>query len=306
MSEAAISTSKLTRSFRSVKAVNHLELNVPKGCVYGFLGPNGAGKTTTIRLLLGLIKPDKGDIYILGKPLQKNRIELFQKIGSLVESPSFYPNLTGRENLEIICKLRKLGKNSIDEVLDLVELKNASNRKSKEYSMGMQQRLGLAIALIGKPRLLILDEPTNGLDPAGIRDIRNLIRHMVEQTGVTVFLSSHLLNEVEQIADQIGIINEGKLIFQDSIQNLQQLLEKKIFIEVDKLNETFELLTKVGHKNIPKNGTGFFIDLPDKHQIAEINKLLVNNGIGVYSIKQSQNSLEHLFLHLTNQGENNV
>ena len=206
------------RRFR-VKDVN---LAVPKGCIYGFLGPNGAGKTTTMKLLLGLIQPDGGNIEVLGQKMSpKSRFDINMRTGSLIESPGFYGHLTGQENLEIIARYKKLGTDDIKEALNTVSLFDRKDDKVKNYSLGMKQRLGIAMALMGKPELIILDEPTNGLDPAGINEIRNLIMSIPEKYGSTVIISSHLLSEVEQIADYVGIINKGKMIYQGLLSELE-------------------------------------------------------------------------------------
>jgi ABC-2 type transport system ATP-binding protein len=214
----AIETDALTRRFGARTVVADLELRVPEGGIYGFLGLNGAGKTTTIRMLLGLIRPDSGAVEIFGRPFKQ---EVLARIGSLVEMPSLYAHLTGRENLEVTRRMVAAPKAAIDRVLELVGLAGDANRLVREYSLGMRQRLGLALALLNSPDLLILDEPTNGLDPAGIHEMRDLIRGLPAEHGVTVFLSSHLLAEVEQIAGFIGIIHEGRMVFQGSLDALR-------------------------------------------------------------------------------------
>lgn len=221
------------RRFR-VKDVN---LAVPKGCIYGFLGPNGAGKTTTMKLLLGLIQPDGGNIEVLGQKMcPKSRFDINTRTGSLIESPGFYGHLTGQENLEIIARYKKLGADDIKEALNTVSLFDRKDDKVKNYSLGMKQRLGIAMALMGKPELIILDEPTNGLDPAGINEIRNLIMSIPEKYGSTVIISSHLLSEVEQIADYVGIINKGKIIYQGLLSELEigDASLEEIFLEMTK------------------------------------------------------------------------
>ncbi|MBR4357558.1 MAG: ABC transporter ATP-binding protein [Butyrivibrio sp.] len=221
------------RRFR-VKDVN---LAVPKGCIYGFLGPNGAGKTTTMKLLLGLIQPDGGNIEVLGQKMSpKSRFDINMRTGSLIESPGFYGHLTGQENLEIIARYKKLGTDDIKEALNTVSLFDRKDDKVKNYSLGMKQRLGIAMALMGKPELIILDEPTNGLDPAGINEIRNLIMSIPEKYGSTVIISSHLLSEVEQIADYVGIINKGKMIYQGLLSELEigDASLEEVFLEMTK------------------------------------------------------------------------
>ena len=221
------------RRFR-VKDVN---LAIPKGCIYGFLGPNGAGKTTTMKLLLGLIQPDGGNIEVLGQKMSpKSRFDINMRTGSLIESPGFYGHLTGQENLEIIARYKKLSADDIKEALNTVSLFDRKDDKVKNYSLGMKQRLGIAMALMGKPELIILDEPTNGLDPAGINEIRNLIMSIPEKYGSTVIISSHLLSEVEQIADYVGIINKGKMIYQGLLSELEigDASLEEVFLEMTK------------------------------------------------------------------------
>src|SRR5262245_58240224 len=221
MQKHAIETRRLTRRFGTQLAVDDLNLSAPEAGVYGFLGPNGAGKTTTIRMLLGLIRPDAGEVWLFGAPLAANRQSLMRRVGALVEVPSLYPHLTGRENLEVTRRLLGGPRELIDRALDIVKLTADSHRRVREYSLGMRQRLGLALALLNKPELLILDEPTNGSDPAGIHEMRDLIRRLPAEFGITVFLSSHLLSEVEQIAGHIGIIHQGRLLFQGTLPELQ-------------------------------------------------------------------------------------
>jgi ABC-2 type transport system ATP-binding protein len=214
----AIATRDLTRRFGDHVAVDHINLAVPPRTVYGFLGPNGAGKSTTIRMLLGLLRPDAGHVHLLGRPLAAHREALLREVGALVEAPSVYAHLTGRENLTVTATLRGgVPDAGIDRALDVVNLRDAADQRVGAYSLGMKQRLGLALALLGEPQLLILDEPTNGLDPAGIQEMRALIREVPERAGVTVFISSHLLSEIELMASHVGIIHEGRLVFQGAV-----------------------------------------------------------------------------------------
>jgi ABC-2 type transport system ATP-binding protein len=299
MTENIIQTQHLTRRFGNVVAVSELDLAVPKGCVYGFLGPNGAGKTTTIRMLLGLIKPNKGSLQLFGNNPKKKRIQTLEKIGSLVAAPSLYPNLTGRENLLLFSKLMGVPKTDIDRVLDIVRMQSAANRLVRRYSSGMQQRLGLATALLNHPTLLILDEPTNGLDPAGILEMRQLLRGLPEAFGVTVFLSTHLLNEVEQIATEIGIINKGKLIFQGGPELLQDKLGGHAILEVDNLDRARHILTGMGWQ-VSQNGDHTLSIVSQNAQaLAKANAQLMAQGIEVYHLSQEKRSLEEIFLSLT-------
>jgi len=222
-----IETNDLTKTYKNFTAVNKVNLQIKKGRIYGFLGPNGAGKSTTMKMLLGLTKPTSGSFHINGKTFPKDREVILKNIGSLIEAPSFYGNLTGRENLNIIRKVLGLPKESVDETLKLVGLDEFGNRLAKKYSLGMKQRLGIASALIGKPPILLLDEPTNGLDPVGTHEIRNLLISLPKQTGCTIIISSHLLTEMQLIAEDIGILNKGSLLFEGSMNNLISKAEKE-------------------------------------------------------------------------------
>ena len=216
-----IETQNLTKSYSGFTAVSGINLHIPKGTVYGFLGPNGAGKSTTMKMFLGLTKPTSGSFVIDGKKYPKDRVEILKEVGSFIEAPAFYGNLTGEENLDIVRKILGLPKSSVSEALEIVGLTQYRKRLAKKYSLGMKQRLGLASALIGKPPILILDEPTNGLDPVGIHEIRTLIRSLPQQFSCTVFVSSHLLSEIELMADNIGILNHGHLLFEGTFKDLK-------------------------------------------------------------------------------------
>lgn len=216
-----LETTNLTKTHGSKIRVKNLQMQVPKGCVYGFLGPNGAGKTTTLKLLLGLIKANSGSISIYGQKMtEKNRLSILKTTGSLIESPSYYGHLTGLENLQIIAKLKGASVQDITKALHTVRLFEQKDKKVKHYSLGMKQRLGIAMALLGTPQLLILDEPTNGLDPAGIQEIRELIKKLPQTHDMTVIVSSHLLSEIEQMADRVGIIHKGEMLFQGNMKDL--------------------------------------------------------------------------------------
>lgn len=217
-----ITTEHLTKKYKSFIAVNDVSLHIRKGSIYGFLGPNGAGKSTTMKMLLGLTSPTKGAFTIDGKQFPADRIPILKEIGSFIESPSFYANLTGRENLDIIRRILELPKSAVDDALELVGLSEFADRLAKKYSLGMKQRLGLAGALLGRPPILILDEPTNGLDPSGIHEIRNLIKSLPDLYDCTILISSHMLSEIELIADDIGILNHGHLLFEGSLDELRQ------------------------------------------------------------------------------------
>lgn len=233
-----IETKQLTKTYSEFTAVNSINLHIPKGTVYGFLGPNGAGKSTTMKMFLGLTKPTSGTFSIDGKKYPENRIEILKSVGSFIEAPAFYGNLSGEENLDIVRRILGLPKSAVDEALDIVGLTQYKNRLAKKYSLGMKQRLGLASALIGKPPILILDEPTNGLDPVGIHEIRSLIRSLPQMFDCTVLVSSHLLSEIELMADNVGILNHGRLLFEGTLDELKEGARQKGY-PTDNLEETF-------------------------------------------------------------------
>ena len=306
MSELAIETIELSRRFGEIKAVNDLNLHVPKGSIYGFLGPNGSGKTTTIRLLLGLLKPNKGNTTIFGLQLQYHKLEILKKIGAMIELPSLYSHLTGWENLEVTRRLINGDKGKISQVLEIVGLTNHANRLVKGYSQGMRQRLGLALALLNDPEILILDEPTNGLDPSGIHEIRNLICALPQKYGITVFLSSHLLSEIEQMATVVGIINSGKLLFEGSVQDLKSQRKGKIVIETNNLEKAKEVLENSGWAPfITKQGLLEIIN-DSKENTAKINNILIQNKVDVYSLNYIRPSLEEMFLEITKSNNSEV
>ncbi len=233
-----ITTEHLTKKYKNFISVNNVSLHIRKGSIYGFLGPNGAGKSTTMKMLLGLTAPTKGNFSIDGKHFPEDRLEILKEIGSFIESPSFYANLTGRENLDVIRRILGLPKESVDDALELVGLTEFGDRLAKKYSLGMKQRLGLAGALLGRPPVLILDEPTNGLDPSGIHEIRDLVKSLPSLYDCTILISSHMLSEIELIADDIGILNHGRLLFEGSLDELRQTAVRTGFA-ANNLEEVF-------------------------------------------------------------------
>ena len=299
MQKQAIETCGLMRRFGAQLAVDDLNLSVPEAGVYGFLGPNGAGKTTTIRMLLGLIRPNAGEVRLFGAPLAANRQSLMRRVGALVEVPSLYPHLTGRENLEVTRRLLGAPRELIDRALDIVKLKEDAYRRVREYSMGMRQRLGLALALLNKPDLLILDEPTNGLDPAGIHEMRDLIRRLPAEFGITVFLSSHLLSEVEQIASHIGIIHQSRLLFQGTLSELQAERQEHLTIGVNQPDQAVRCLTAAGWSVQRRDDGLLTVSAATRDAAAQINSLLVSQHLEVFHITLAQASLEDIFLTLT-------
>ncbi|WP_462267903.1 ABC transporter ATP-binding protein [Mucilaginibacter sp.] len=294
-----ISTHNLNFNFGSQAVVKNLSLAVPAGSIYGFLGPNGAGKTTTIKLLLNLLQTQQGSIEIFGQELQRNRISILRKIGSLIEQPAIYAHLTGRENLYNRAMLLQAPKSRVEEMLKLVHLQDAAGKKAGNYSLGMKQRLGIALALLPNPELLILDEPTNGLDPNGIIEMRELLIKLTREQNKTVFVSSHLLSEVERMATHVGIINHGQLMFQGSIEELQSVNQPAILIEAENTLDAANLLNRKGITVTQVNDAQLSVPYTGKAQMGEINTLLNQNGQTVYSIHKVQQDLEALFLSIT-------
>ncbi|MEV5037012.1 ABC transporter ATP-binding protein [Peribacillus frigoritolerans] len=297
MKDQIVVTNELTKKYKKHTSVDGLNLRIERGQIYGFLGPNGAGKTTTIRMLLGLIKPTKGSIEIFGQNLIKNRLQILQRIGSLVESPTYYGNLTGYENLEAVRRLRDIPEKRVNEVLEIVRLTKVANRLSKEYSLGMKQRLGIAAALLSSPDLLILDEPTNGLDPSGIQEMRELIKEL-PKSGMSVLVSSHLLSEIDQMATQVGIINNGKMIFQDSIERLRQKRKPLLKVGVSDVIKAKTLLKGKGLK-VEMQKDFLWLAQTEPEFVSEINSILVHSGVSVYRLEEVKRSLEDIFLELT-------
>ena len=278
-------------------ALAGLSLAVPPGSTFGFLGPNGAGKSTAIRILLGLQRPSRGTVSLFGRQYPKGRMHILRRVGAMVESPSPYPHLTGRENLEVHRRLIALDPPAVDQALDAVRLSAVAGRLVSQYSTGMKQRLGIAIALLGDPDLLILDEPTNGLDPAGIHEVRELIRDLPRRRPITVFLSSHLLAEVEQVATHLAIISRGQLRFQGILTDLQARKTATVAAVVDRPQIAIEVLLSSGYHaeaaadRISIAGVGL--------DPARINAVLVKHGIAVSYLAVEQPSLEDCFLEIT-------
>lgn len=297
-----IETFDLCKIYQSCAVVDHLGLTVPEGCVYGFLGPNGAGKSTTMKLLLGLIHPTGGRVELLGQPMtEKNRIPLLRRTGSLIESPSGYLHLTARENLAIVADLKGVAHRDIDRVLGIVRLTKDADRKVGQYSLGMKQRLGIAMALLGEPQLLILDEPTNGLDPAGIQEMRSLIASMPETTGATVLISSHLLGEMEQMVNQVGILNHGRLIFEGSLQELQRHSRGDLRLRLLDAAKGRAVLARQGVRVAPLPGQPDTLVLPPLSDalLAPLVAALADSGAGVVGLTAEAKTLEEIFLGLT-------
>ena len=294
-----VQTRGLCKQYGKVLRVNHLDLQVPEGAIYGFLGPNGAGKSTTLKMILGLVLPTAGSISVFGKEVNgHNRLDMLKQVGSLIESPSYYGHLTGEENLKVVQTLRGVPEKDVYEVLEIVRLEGQRSKKVAHYSLGMKQRLGLAAALLGFPRLLILDEPTNGLDPAGIQEMRELICSLPARFGMTVLVSSHLLSEIDQMADHVGIIREGELVFQDTLEALHQHSRHNLALRTGDNEGALKLLHQ---SRVPCAQEEDYILLPrlDDPDAAKLIRYLIGHGVDVLRLEERQKSLEDIFLKLT-------
>jgi lantibiotic transport system ATP-binding protein len=297
----AIETSGLTYSFGyGRKVVNEVSLQVPEGSIFGFLGPNGAGKTTTIRLLTGMLENDPDNIFIRGRSLKKSIPGIFEQIGTLIETPSLYLHLNAVDNLKIITRLRNLDSARIEEILQTVGLFSERKRKVTEYSLGMKQRLGIAMALLPDPSLLILDEPANGLDPAGIIEIRELLKRLNREEGKTIFISSHLLNEVEKTCTHVGIIHKGGIKFQGSMTELQSGagLGKQVTVKVDNTEKWQQLVIEKFPMAVTHQNNEFIMPAENNDDVAAINREMVMMGIPVKGIRTNE-GLEEWFIKMT-------
>ncbi|MDY3017178.1 ATP-binding cassette domain-containing protein [Blautia sp.] len=294
-----IVTDSLTKKYKTKAVVDQIDLRIPGGSIYGFLGPNGAGKSTTLKMLLGLVKPTEGHIQIFGKEINsKNRLTILSETGSLIEAPAYYGHLSGKENLQIVCTLKNVPEKEIQRVLHIVRMEEQQNKKVSQYSLGMKQRLGLAAALLGNPKILLLDEPTNGLDPAGIQEMRELICSLPASFGITVLISSHLLSEMDQMATHVGIINQGQLIFQDSLNVLHEHSRGRLYLHTSDDQAALLLLKNSGISAQWRDGR-LSLKLMDDSRIMRAVALLVNSGIGILRLEEQQMSLEDIFLQLT-------
>jgi len=293
-----IQTSGLSYHYsRDVQTLFNINLLVERGSIYGFLGPNGSGKTTTLSLLLGLLANQKGDIEIFGQRLHANREAILGKIGSLIETPSLYGHLTARENLEVYRKTYGASKARVNEVLEIVGLYDSGKKAAKKFSLGMKQRLAIALALLPNPDLLILDEPTNGLDPAGIIELRALVKKLNREHGMTILISSHLLSEVEKVASHIGIIYKGKMLFQGLLSELQSFQQKGSRLLINTSDN--EAASKLLQEYHPEEAEGMIaITLEDQLQIASIQRKLMLNNLDVYLLQPEESDLEQLFIDL--------
>ncbi len=294
-----IETKNLTKQYGGVRCVDSLHMQVPQGAIYGFLGPNGAGKSTTLKMILGLARPTDGSITLFGTSVNtRNRIRLLSMTGSLIESPSYYGHLTGEENLHILQTLKGCPEADIDKVLKIVRLEEARRKKVNHYSLGMKQRLGLASALLGFPKLLILDEPTNGLDPSGIQEMRELICSLPSEYGITVVVSSHLLGEIDQMADHVGIIRKGQMVFQDTLEALHAHARQQIALRTGRPTDTLSLLRRNGLE-AAKEDDYLLMPMIDDERTAALCRQICEQNIPLYRIEKREKSLEDIFLSLT-------
>lgn len=292
-----IETIDLTHKFfKNETALKRVNLQVIEGSIYGFLGPNGAGKTTTLKLILGLLKKQQGEISVFGKPFENNRVEILRRIGSMIETPSVYAHLTATENLKILQKVYDCPPARIGEVLALVGLDGTGGKKAGQFSLGMKQRLSIAIALLHSPSLLILDEPTNGLDPNGILEIRRLLQDLNANYGITILISSHLLSEIEKLATHVGIINQGEILFQGTLAELMNKRRQNSLTVFETSDEakTLQVAASFGLQARSESGAIVF-PLLDKEQVARLNRTLIESGVAVYRIGKIESDLEKIF-----------
>lgn len=297
----ALETQSLTFHFGKDKVLDDVNLQVPAGSLFGFLGPNGAGKTTTLKLALGLLRNQKGNIQFFGKPFENHRLETLRRVGTLIESPSLYSHLTAAENLRVLQLIYQCPSSRIDEVLKLVGLGSTGQKKAGQFSLGMRQRLAIAMALLHSPEMLILDEPTNGLDPSGIIEMRELLKRLSQQDGITVLISSHLLAEIEKLVTHVGIIHKGALMFQGPFQELEQRQHRTntILLGTTDPERTHQFLIECQIEANRENGH-VIIPALGQDQLTEITRQLVLRDIGVFEVTRRKNDLETIFMNLVN------
>ncbi|MBM7605051.1 ABC-2 type transport system ATP-binding protein [Metabacillus crassostreae] len=299
-----VRTNELTKKYKGKEVVSNVNMTIKKGEIYGFLGPNGSGKTTMMKMLTNLVKPTHGEIEIFGEKLTQTSYEILKRIGGIIEFPVFYDRLTARENLELHCEYMGFyDHNAIDDAIDLVNLKHIDDKSVKDFSLGMKQRLGIARAIITKPELLILDEPINGLDPAGIRELRNLFKMLCKEYGITLLVSSHILGEIEQIADTIGVISDGKLVKEVSMSEIRELNTGYIELNVTDVKKAIYIIENnlrlVNYKVIGENGIRIY---DQSASLSEVSKTLIINDVTIEEIYNKNDSLEDYFLSIVNGG----
>ena len=295
--QTVIETKSLCKTYGRQKAVDHVELHVPQGSVYGFIGPNGAGKSTTMKMLLGLIHPTEGQVFLLGQEMtERNRLALLRQTGSLIETPSGYLHLTGQENLQVVADLKGVPRRDIARVLEIVDLTADRNRKVGQYSLGMKQRLGIAMALLGSPKLLILDEPTNGLDPIGIAEIRAFLRSLCQERGKTILISSHILSEISLLADDVGIIDHGVLLEEESLAELEAKNGRYIHLTVSDAAQAARLLETQLHTAAFRVEDARSLRILDPElPLPDIARTMLADGLALYDLHLCEDTLEDYF-----------
>ncbi|MBL7931724.1 MAG: ABC transporter ATP-binding protein [Bacteroidia bacterium] len=297
----SLETKQLTHYFsKKERVLNDISLQVKSGSIYGFLGPNGAGKTTTLRLILGLLKKQQGEILVFGKQFDTQRTEILKRVGSLIESPSIHSQLTAIENLRVYQKIFQCPFTNMQYALKLVGLEHTGNKKAGRFSLGMKQRLGIAIALLHDPELLILDEPTNGLDPAGIIEMRELLKQLNKEKGITILISSHLLSEIEKLVTHVGLIHKGNMLFQGTLEELfeKQQTSSAVVFETNNPEKAFSIANQLYNAAQNQNNKIIFPALKEE-VIADINRRFVEAKLDVYAIQRVTNDLESVFINLT-------
>ena len=304
MTTDAIETRGLTYRFGTDPVLRGIDLTVPSGAIYGFLGPNGAGKTTTLRLLLGLLRRQEGTIRVLGRTLEHDRLEILRNVGSSIESPSIYGHLTAVENLEVWRRIYRCERRRIPDVLELVGLSNTGRKRAEQFSLGMKQRLAIAVALLHEPSLLVLDEPTNGLDPHGIIEMRRLLAALNRERGITILVSSHILSEIERVVTHVGVIHHGTLRFQGTLDDLRARQASRSFtaVDTDDNARAIALAARDGVTGHPDGGKAIFPAL-SRDEAGRLTAMLVREGLRVYEISTLQRDLEQIFLDLVGGAE---
>lgn len=298
--ESILQTRGLHKQYKGIRAVHDLNMTIREGEIYGFLGQNGAGKTTAIRMIMGLVQPTGGEIELFGERVKPGSHRLYRRVGSIIEYPGFYPNLTGLENLETArCLMGLPDRNCLEEALHIVGLWEARNRKTSQYSLGMKQRLGIAKAILHRPDFLILDEPTNGLDPMGIKEVRQLIIGLARERNITILVSSHILSEVEQLATRIGIIHQGIMLEEIELSALRERSRQYLKLNVDRPEKAIELLRgEFRISDIQQEEEGILRIYEKRNEASRINRVLVNAGLEVSGLIPIQDSLEDYFIRL--------
>ena len=300
--EDIMRTTGLQKSYKGTVAVNDVNIHIPKGAVYGFVGPNGTGKSTVMKMILNLIHPDAGEVHLFGEKVTDHSYEIFKKVGSIIENPCFYEKMTARQNLDLHCEYMGFpNKTRIDEVLEMVGLSGAAEKQIRHYSLGMKQRLAIARAILARPEFLILDEPINALDPEGIREMRTLFQRLNRDEGTTIFISSHILSEVDLIADTIGILHHGKLLAELPIEEIHKRQTEYLNLQVDNVAHTAALLEKMGITNFSVLDKEFIRIYDSSVSGKALSKILIENGIGLESLGRNHDTLEDYFFQLTEE-----